>query len=195
MTVADIDAVVTAFAEAAGRALAAGFELVEIHGAHGYLLHEFLSPLTNQRTDEYGGSFENRIRFLERVIAAVRGVWPERLPLLLRISATDWACRRLGFGAVVRARHSVEGRGDFAGRCLERRSGVARQSAGGPWLSDPVRGRDRRRTGMLTGAVGMIVRARAGRSHRAERPGRSGLAGARDATRSLFPRRAARALG
>jgi 2,4-dienoyl-CoA reductase-like NADH-dependent reductase (Old Yellow Enzyme family) len=79
-----------AFATAATRALAAGFRIIEIHGAHGYLIHEFLSPITNQRTDEYGGTFENRTRFLREVIESVRNVWPESLPLFLRISSTDW---------------------------------------------------------------------------------------------------------
>lgn len=79
-----------AFAAAAGRALAAGFEWLEIHGAHGYLIHSFYSPLANQRTDEYGGSFENRIRFMLETARAVRQVWPERLPLTVRISCTDW---------------------------------------------------------------------------------------------------------
>ncbi len=68
-----------------------GFDFVEIHGAHGYLLHEFLSPLANQRTDEYGGSLENRIRLPLEVADAVRAAWPEHLPLFMRISATDWA--------------------------------------------------------------------------------------------------------
>src|SRR3546814_4372873 len=81
------------------RALDAGFEFIEIHAAHGYLLHEFLSPISNHRGDDYGGSFENRIRLLRRVIAAVRGVWPERLPLWLRISATDWAEPELAGGS------------------------------------------------------------------------------------------------
>lgn len=85
-----IEAVITAFAAAARRALEAGFDVVEIHAAHGYLLHEFLSPLSNQRTDEYGGSFENRTRLLLEVTEAVRKVWPEHLPLSVRISATDW---------------------------------------------------------------------------------------------------------
>ena len=85
-----IQRAVKAYAAAAGRALAAGAKVVEIHAAHGYLLHEFLSPLANQRQDEYGGSFDNRIRALVETIAAVRQVWPERLPLFLRISATDW---------------------------------------------------------------------------------------------------------
>ncbi|MBZ0090745.1 MAG: NADH:flavin oxidoreductase/NADH oxidase [Sulfuricellaceae bacterium] len=87
----DIDAVVARFVAAAGRSLAAGFEAVEIHMAHGYLLHEFLSPLTNRRTDGYGGSLENRLRLPLRVAQAVRRAWPETLPLLVRISATDWA--------------------------------------------------------------------------------------------------------
>lgn len=86
----DIQAVVKAFRDSAARALQAGFEIIELHGAHGYLLHQFLSPLTNRRTDEYGGSFENRIRLLCEVASAVREVWPERLPLFTRLSATDW---------------------------------------------------------------------------------------------------------
>jgi 2,4-dienoyl-CoA reductase-like NADH-dependent reductase (Old Yellow Enzyme family) len=87
---AGIDAVIAAFRDAAVRALDAGFQVIELHGAHGYLLHEFLSPLANQRTDEYGGGFENRIRLLLRVTEAVRSVWPERFPLLVRLSGTDW---------------------------------------------------------------------------------------------------------
>jgi 2,4-dienoyl-CoA reductase-like NADH-dependent reductase (Old Yellow Enzyme family) len=83
--------VVSAFATAAQRSLAAEFQVIEIHAAHGYLLHEFLSPLSNQRTDAYGGSFENRTRLVREVVAAVRAVWPERYPLVVRISATDWA--------------------------------------------------------------------------------------------------------
>lgn len=86
-----IDAIIAAFAQGAQRAHTAGFDLVEIHSAHGYLLHEFLSPLSNQRTDAYGGSFENRARLLLQVVDAVRGVWPAHLPLFVRISASDWA--------------------------------------------------------------------------------------------------------
>src|SRR5215831_2965941 len=71
-------------------ALAAGFDVVEIHGAHGYLIHEFLSPLINKRSDEYGGEFENRARFCLEVVDAIRSAWPDRLPLFMRISATDW---------------------------------------------------------------------------------------------------------
>jgi 2,4-dienoyl-CoA reductase-like NADH-dependent reductase (Old Yellow Enzyme family) len=90
LTPAEIDAVIVAFRRATERALAAGFEVIEIHSAHGYLLHEFLSPLCNTREDEYGGTFENRIRLAARVVRAVRQAWPARLPLFFRVSATDW---------------------------------------------------------------------------------------------------------
>jgi 2,4-dienoyl-CoA reductase-like NADH-dependent reductase (Old Yellow Enzyme family) len=90
MTVSAIRQVQEAFVAAAGRALAAGFEWLELHYAHGYLAHEFYSPLANFRTDTYGGSFDNRIRFLLETFAAVRKVWPERLPLTVRLSVTDW---------------------------------------------------------------------------------------------------------
>ena len=87
---AGIDGVVAAFEAAARRALAAGFRVIEIHAAHGYLLHEFLSPLSNRRTDHYGGSLENRMRLLLRVAERLRELMPEELPLFVRISATDW---------------------------------------------------------------------------------------------------------
>jgi 2,4-dienoyl-CoA reductase-like NADH-dependent reductase (Old Yellow Enzyme family) len=90
LAIAEIVSLVKAFAKGAVRALEAGFEVLEIHAAHGYLLHEFLSPLSNHRRDEYGGSFENRTRLVVRVAEAVRNQWPERLPLFCRISATDW---------------------------------------------------------------------------------------------------------
>jgi 2,4-dienoyl-CoA reductase-like NADH-dependent reductase (Old Yellow Enzyme family) len=86
----EIDVVVQQFVAAAKRALAAGFKAIEIHAAHGYLLHQFLSPLSNRRQDDYGGSFDNRTRLTREVVAAVRAVWPERLPILVRLSATDW---------------------------------------------------------------------------------------------------------
>jgi 2,4-dienoyl-CoA reductase-like NADH-dependent reductase (Old Yellow Enzyme family) len=86
----EIRGVVAAFQRAAERALEAGFQVIEIHAAHGYLIHEFLSPLCNSREDEYGGPFENRIRFALNVAAAIREVWPAKLPLFCRVSATDW---------------------------------------------------------------------------------------------------------
>jgi len=91
LTREEIGHVVSAFADGARRAVAAGFRVAELHAAHGYLLHQFLSPLSNLRTDEYGGSFENRIRLLCEVTTAVRDVWPDEWPVIVRISATDWA--------------------------------------------------------------------------------------------------------
>ena len=90
LTIAEIDAIVAAFARAAERALDADFRVIEIHAAHGYLIHEFLSPLSNRRNDSYGGSFENRTRLLRSIVGDVRAVWPERFPLFVRISASDW---------------------------------------------------------------------------------------------------------
>ncbi|EMA66522.1 NADH:flavin oxidoreductase/NADH oxidase [Halorubrum aidingense JCM 13560] len=90
MDAADIADVTDAFAAAAERSLDAGFEIAEVHAAHGYLLHQFLSPVTNDRDDEYGGSFENRTRLVREVVAAVRDVWPDGKPVFVRISATDW---------------------------------------------------------------------------------------------------------
>ena len=90
MSGSDLDKVISDFKAAAGRALKAGFKVIEIHAAHGYLVHEFLSPLSNVRTDEYGGSFENRVRLLMEIITAVKQAWPAEYPLFVRISATDW---------------------------------------------------------------------------------------------------------
>ena len=90
MSAAEIKNTVTAFADAARRAVDAGFDLVEIHAAHGYLIHQFLSPISNERTDEYGGAFENRTRFLVEIVNAIRAVIPNSMPLFVRISATDW---------------------------------------------------------------------------------------------------------
>lgn len=90
MTEVDIAGVTLAFVAAARRALAAGFRVIELHAAHGYLLHEFLSPISNTRTDRYGGSLENRMRFAIEAATAVRGVMPDTLPLFVRVSASDW---------------------------------------------------------------------------------------------------------
>jgi 2,4-dienoyl-CoA reductase-like NADH-dependent reductase (Old Yellow Enzyme family) len=157
MTRSDIDAVVAAFGSAAKRAVHTGFQLLEIHAAHGYLLHEFLSPLSNKRHDEYGGSFENRIRLLRRVLATVRATAPEKMPLFLRISATDWA----------------EGGWDLEQSCALalaiQNDGVALidvSSGGmvptakmpiGPGYQTPFAAEIRRRTGIPTGTVGLIT--------------------------------------
>jgi len=90
LSTGEISEIVAAFRKSAERALAAGFEVLEIHAAHGYLLHQFLSPLSNMRTDEYGGKFENRVHIVKQVVRTVREVWPQKLPLFVRVSATDW---------------------------------------------------------------------------------------------------------
>ncbi|KAJ1886386.1 hypothetical protein LPJ81_006711, partial [Coemansia sp. IMI 209127] len=90
MTKEQIETVQQAFVDAAVRADKAGFDVIELHGAHGYLLHEFLSPLSNKRTDDYGGSFENRTRMMVETVRGVRKVWPKEKPLFVRVSATDW---------------------------------------------------------------------------------------------------------
>jgi 2,4-dienoyl-CoA reductase-like NADH-dependent reductase (Old Yellow Enzyme family) len=148
---------ITGFADAARRALDAGFQVIEIHGAHGYLIHEFLSPLSNLRTDQYGGSFENRTRFLCEVVSSVRRTWPERLPLFLRISATDWT--EGGW----EVEHSVELAkqvGAWGVDLIDCSSGGNVASAKiplRPGYQVPFAQAVRKRAGILTGAVGLIT--------------------------------------
>jgi len=152
-----IQNVVSAFAAAARRACEAGFRVIEIHAAHGYLIHEFLSPLSNQRTDAYGGSFENRTRILCEIIAAVRDSWPERALLFVRISATDW----IDGGWDIR--QSVE----LARRLKELGADLIDCSSGGnvsqakipvgPGYQTQFAEQIRREANVLTGAVGMIT--------------------------------------
>lgn len=157
LTVAEIKNTVDSFAAAAIRSLHAGFEIIELHGAHGYLINEFLSPLVNQRTDEYGGPFENRTRFVREVIEAVRRVWPERLPLFLRISATDWAEGGWTVDDSVRLTKAVAPLGVDLVDCS---SGAVVSNAHvktGPGYQVPFAEQVRRETGVPTGAVGMIT--------------------------------------
>jgi 2,4-dienoyl-CoA reductase-like NADH-dependent reductase (Old Yellow Enzyme family) len=151
-----IDNILTAFREAASRALAAGFKVIEIHGAHGYLINEFTSPLSNKRTDKYGGPFENRIRFLLEIIDAIRSVWPADYPLFLRISASDWT--EDGW--------TVEDSVKLATIVKNREVDVIDCSSGGviPNVKIPAKpgyqvpfAEAVRKTGILTGAVGIIV--------------------------------------
>ena len=107
MDLEDIERIVEAFKAAAVRSLQAGYELIELHGAHGYLIHEFLSPLSNHRTDAYGGSTENRVRFLKEVTKAVKSVLPENFPLILRVSAADYVEGGIDIEEMVRITHLV----------------------------------------------------------------------------------------
>ena len=154
---ADIADVIEAFAAAAKRALQAGFEIVEIHGAHGYLIHEFLSPLSNERTDEYGGPFENRVRFALEVARAVRAAWPESHPLFMRISASDWAEGGWDLDQSVRLSRCLR---DLGVDLIDCSSGGLVPYAKielGPGYQVPFAERIRREAGILTGAVGLIT--------------------------------------
>jgi 2,4-dienoyl-CoA reductase-like NADH-dependent reductase (Old Yellow Enzyme family) len=154
---AALDDVVEAFAAAARRALAAGFQVVEVHLAHGYLLHEFLSPLSNQRTDRYGGSLENRMRFPLRVAGAVREAWPAGLPLLARISATDWSG---GGWDIEQSVHLSRALKDIGVDLIDCSSGGLVPNAhipAGPGFQTPFAARIRQEVGIATGAVGFIT--------------------------------------
>jgi len=152
-----IQAVVEGFRQAARRALAAGFDFVEIHAAHGYLLHEFLSPLANHRTDAYGGSFDNRIRLVLEIADAIRREWPERLPLFVRISATDW----------VEGGWNPDESVQLAHRLREHGVDLVDASSGGlvpntkipaaPGFQVGFAARIRREAGIATAAVGLIT--------------------------------------
>jgi 2,4-dienoyl-CoA reductase-like NADH-dependent reductase (Old Yellow Enzyme family) len=153
----EIGEVVEAFRVAARRALQAGFEIVEIHGAHGYLLHEFLSPLSNKRTDEYGGSFQNRTRVVLDVVKAVRSVWPERLPLFLRISVTDWVENGWDPDQSVELARLVKSLGvdliDCSSGALVPKANIPAK----PGFQVPFAERIKKETGIFTGAVGLIT--------------------------------------
>jgi len=154
---AGIDSVIDAFRLAAGRALKAGFDFVEIHGAHGYLLNEFLSPLANQRTDGYGGSFENRTRLLIEVVDAVRGVWPAHLPLFVRISSTDWAEGGWRIDDSVRLAPLLRDHGVDLIDCSSGGLAANAKIPVGPGYQVPFAARIRREAGIATAAVGMIT--------------------------------------
>jgi 2,4-dienoyl-CoA reductase-like NADH-dependent reductase (Old Yellow Enzyme family) len=157
-----IQAVVKSFAAAARRACEAGFQVIEIHSAHGYLLHEFLSPISNKRTDSYGGSFENRTRLLREVIAAVRKVWPEGYPLWVRISATDWIEGGWDLDQSIELAEQI---GALGADLVDCSSGGIAPGAKIPVRSGyqvPFADEIRRKAGILTGAVGMITTAAEG---------------------------------
>jgi 2,4-dienoyl-CoA reductase-like NADH-dependent reductase (Old Yellow Enzyme family) len=160
LSVTEIKKVVHAFAAGARRLLEAGGKIAEIHAAHGYLLHEFLSPLSNHRDDQYGGSFENRTRIVRDVVDAIRTVWPERFPLWVRISATDW----------VDGGWTIEDSVALAARLKDRGVDLIDCSSGGnvpqakiplgPGYQVPFAERIGRETGIMTGAVGLITEPR-----------------------------------
>ena len=160
LSVAEIGEVVGAFAAAARRALSAGYRWLELHGAHGYLTHEFLSPLSNQRTDEYGGSFENRIRLALEVTRAVRAVWPESLPLSWRISATDWVEGGWTPEDSVQLALRFKAEGVDLVDCSSGANVPNVKIPIGPGYQVPLAEKVRREAGIATAAVGMITEAR-----------------------------------
>lgn len=202
LTVGEIHHVVEDFAQAARRALDAGFQVVEVHGAHGYLIHEFLSPLTNQRRDQYGGSFTNRIRFAWEVVDAVRSVWPDHLPVFFRASATDWLD---GTDAGAGGSWTIEDTVRLSAELLDHGVDLLDISSGGvtPGISKPVApgyqvplaAAVRHKAGAPVSAVGLITDP-----HQAERIVATGQADAVMLGRELlrnpyWPHRAARMLG
>jgi 2,4-dienoyl-CoA reductase-like NADH-dependent reductase (Old Yellow Enzyme family) len=153
---AGIQRVSRAFAEAAERARAAGFRLVEIHAAHGYLLHQFLSPLTNKRTDRYGGTFDNRVRLTREVVQAVRKRWPEELPLFVRFSCTDWVEGGWTLEESVALAKLLKQDGADLIDCSSAAIIPKVKIHYGPGYQTPFAERIRREAGIATGAVGYI---------------------------------------
>ena len=157
LSTAEVPGIVAAFRAAAARALDAGFDVVELHAAHGYLLHQFLSPLTNTRTDQYGGSYDNRIRLCLEVVDAVRQVWPDRLPLWLRVSTTDWVPGGWSVEETVELARRVRDRGVDLIDCSSGGLSTAQQIVLGPGYQVPFAERVKREAGIPTGAVGLIT--------------------------------------
>ena len=152
-----IKKVKTDFKDAAKRALKAGYKVIEIHAAHGYLIHQFLSPLSNKRKDNYGGSFENRVRLLLEIVEEIQTVWPQNLPLFVRISATDWAESGWNINESVQLSAILKLRGvdliDTSSGGLV--TGV--KIPLGPGYQVAFAERIKKETGILTGAVGLIT--------------------------------------
>jgi 2,4-dienoyl-CoA reductase-like NADH-dependent reductase (Old Yellow Enzyme family) len=157
LTEADIARVQSEFAAAARRALSAGCEWLELHSAHGYLSHEFLSPLTNRRDDRYGGSFENRVRFLLETARAVRAAWPERLPLAVRLSCTDWVAGGWDIDQSVELARRLKGEGVDLVDCSSGGTVPDASVPVGPGYQVPFAERIRREAGIATAAVGNIT--------------------------------------
>jgi len=153
---AGLQRVVRSFAEATERARAAGFRVVELHAAHGYLLHQFLSPLANKRTDRYGGTFENRVRLTREVVQAVRKRWPEELPLFVRFSCTDWVEGGWTLEESVALAKLLKQDGADLIDCSSGALVPKAKIHYGPGYQTPFAERVRREAGILTGAVGYI---------------------------------------
>jgi 2,4-dienoyl-CoA reductase-like NADH-dependent reductase (Old Yellow Enzyme family) len=159
LSIEEINGIREQFAQAARRALQAGFQVIELHAAHGYLIHEFLSPISNQRTDEYGGSFENRIRFLVELTEEIRKIWPENLPLFVRLSATDWVEGGWNIDESVALSTILKSKGVDLVDCSSGGNSPAQKIPLGPLYQAPFAARIKEEAGILTGAVGLITKA------------------------------------
>ncbi|GAB4019804.1 NADH:flavin oxidoreductase/NADH oxidase [Spirosoma migulaei] len=157
LTIEGLDKVLADFQTAAQRALTAGFQVAEIHAAHGYLLHQFLSPLSNHRTDEYGGSFDNRIRLLLEVIERVQTVWPHELPLFVRISATDWTEGGWTIDDSVQLAGILKTKGVDVVDCSTGGNVATAKIPVKPGYQVPFSERIKQETGIMTAAVGLIT--------------------------------------
>lgn len=157
LTTDQIEAIVSAWRQAAGRAERAGFDVIEIHAAHGYLNHQFLSPLSNRRTDRYGGSLANRMRFLMRVVEDVRLVWPERKPLFVRVSATDWVDGGVTLDETVVVARELKDRGVSVIDCSSGGSVPTSPAGIGPGYQVPFSHKVRHEAAIPTVAVGLIT--------------------------------------
>jgi 2,4-dienoyl-CoA reductase-like NADH-dependent reductase (Old Yellow Enzyme family) len=159
LSAGDIHGVTDAFAIAAGRAYRAGFRVIEIHAAHGYLLHEFLSPFSNRRNDDYGGPFENRTRLLRETVAAVRKELPDRCPLFVRVSATDWAQGGWDIEQTVELARELKALGTDLIDCSSGGNLERAEIPIGPGYQTAFAERVRHEAGIATAAVGMITGA------------------------------------
>jgi 2,4-dienoyl-CoA reductase-like NADH-dependent reductase (Old Yellow Enzyme family) len=159
MSLADIRQLVQDFKQAAKRAMEAGFKVIELHAAHGYLLHEFLSPLSNERTDEYGGSFDNRCRLLLELCDAVRSVIGAEMPLFVRISATDWVPGGWDENDSIRLASLLKAAGVDLVDCSSGGNAHAQKISPGPLYQVGFAAAIKKETGILTGAVGLITTA------------------------------------
>jgi 2,4-dienoyl-CoA reductase-like NADH-dependent reductase (Old Yellow Enzyme family) len=157
LTIDGIQEIIGAFAHAARRACDAGFRVIEIHGAHGYLIHEFLSPLSNHRDDTYGGSFENRTRFIREIVTAVRTSWPKGAPLFVRISATDWVEGGWDLKQSIELARGLKQLGVDLIDCSSGGSVPHAKIPAGPGYQTPFAQQIREKAEILTGTVGMIT--------------------------------------
>ena len=190
-----LQGVIQGFAEAARRALEAGFKVVELHAAHGYLLHQFLSPLANHREDAYGGSFEHRTRLVREVVAAVRQVWPEELPLFLRLSATDWTAGGWDLEQSVALAQVLKPLGVDLMDCSSGGLVPGATIPVAPGYQVPFAARIRAAAGLPTGAVGLITTAEQAEQILAEGSADLVLLGRELLRDPRWPLRAARILG